>query len=391
MIPFGTRNKRAPWLILLLGGMGILLSGRLAGDEAKKPPKDPPALKQEPDEKDETFADFWIKVGSLARDPRLGAGVAALRDSYAISGMILSERKVWGPWKIAEGNEEEFLAKLKFSPTLDPELVKCLAGMDLKTVPQLTKRPGTRNQKDFLALFSQAAYFAQYVPVEAFAETAKALPNLTFGHLYRDYEKYWGKEVTIDGTLLRIREEEPPYRAQAKGVKTLYNGWIQTDTRGATPVAVIFPHLPKGFQVAETLPKPLPKVEFHGYFLGRVVYRAADGKDHNTILLVGPTLLTKKAATRTADEPSPWTPLVYIVMYSLMGIMAVGVLLIVGIRIMYHRGDRHVRERLAQIHSDRAMKEMEKAEMNGLDIPAPRNDGNGFFGDQNKPNGPPAS
>jgi hypothetical protein len=315
---------------------------------------------------------FWLKAGSLSKKPTLGAWLVGLRNPYTIGAILHSERHAWRPLKIEENEEkeEDRLAKLKFSPTLDPNLVKSLAAFDLKTVPQLDNRPANADERNYLKLYTQAAFYSQFTPVEAFEASAKAFKNVTFGHLYENPKDYWGKEVTLAGKLYRVRERPAPHLARNKGVQTLYEGYIQTPTRDSNPVVAIFPHLPAGIEVAETITPPKP-VTFHGYFLGRVRYRAVD-KDRVTLLLIGPTLIPEKAAA-PKEGGSPWTPLAYIVLYGLLGIAGLVIVLALGFKWMYWKGDRQVRERLARLHAERTMRGLENVERTGIMDPAVAN------------------
>src|SRR5262249_14365334 len=170
-------------------------------------------------------------------------------------------------WRLPDEELPPFAGK--FAPSLDPRLLDCLPKMDGKAMPDVRKLKASPDQARFIALYCEALVNAARIPAAAFAESAKEHEHLTFGHLYDQPEKHWGKVVTLKGTLVRVREEEAPFLAQKHDVKKLYEGWLVGPTAGAHPFAVVFAHLPDGVKIAEKI-EDGPKVVLHGYFLGRI-------------------------------------------------------------------------------------------------------------------------
>jgi hypothetical protein len=364
---FAGLSRMLALAVLSGAAMGVLLPMASRADEVPK------KKAEEPADPDDSLHRLLATQGSVRGNPFAAARFVATRDPLQAAFWLWTENWMWGMWKLDEADEREELAKLKFSPTLNPELVKYLGYLDKKPVPFLMDRKGGLAERKFVELFSQAAVYAQYVPTDAFAASAKMNPNVTWGHLYQEYKTYWGKEVTLEGKLMRVRQREAPNKARAKGVETLYEGWVQTTTPKSDPVAVIFLHLPDSIQVAETLTPPV-QVTFHSYFLGRFAYRAADKKDHIALLLVAPTLLTKEKAAAPAE--SPWSPLAYLVLFGILGIIVVVIFLAVTLNVMYRKGDRSIRDKLAKLQAERAGQTLE-------DAPPP--EGNGVLTDPGKP------
>ncbi len=181
----------------------------------------------------------------------------------------------------------------KTAPTLNPKLLKTLPDLDKRTVPDLSKRKGTQAEADFLQLYREAMINAARVPKEAFVEYAKDFTHLTWAHLYNEAERHYGKVVTVEGKLLRLRKYDAPALLAEQDIPFIYEAWVQGPTEGSNPFALEFVHLPDGIKVAEHYDQP-PVVRFWGYFLGRYRYRGGQGKDFVTHLAVGPTLSVRR-------------------------------------------------------------------------------------------------
>jgi hypothetical protein len=260
----------------------------------------------------------------------------------------------WWVWLLPE--EEPPLFDGKFAPPLDPKLLATLSELDKKTVPDLRLRKGSRAEVNFILLYRDAIIKAGKVPHEAFVERAEDYTHLTWAHLYNEPESHYGKVVTIDGKLHRVRKYDAPSWARQKDIPFIYEGWLEGPTSGANPFAVEFTHLPAGIKVAEKL-EPPPFVRFHGYFLGRYRYRGGEGKDFVTHLLVGPTLVLQTPPAAPERE-STASPLAYLVLFGIVGVIAVVTVIMVGLNLWFRRGDQEVRDRLARIQAQRAMESL---------------------------------
>src|SRR5262249_53025325 len=248
----------------------------------------------------------------------------------------------WWVWRVPDEEPPRFDGK--FAPSLNPDLLNTLAPLDKKAVPDLTKPKSTPAEVNFIQLYREAMVNAARVPPEAFAEWAKEFTHLTWAHLYNDPERHYGKMVTVEGKLLRLRKYDAPRVLEDRGVPFIYEGWVQGSTANSNPFAVEFVNLPKGIKVAESYAQT-PHVTFHGYFLGRYRYRGGNKEDFVTHLLVGPTL-QETVAPPVETPPSHGSPLTYLVLYGILGVVCLVTVLMVGLNWWFRKGDQEVRARL---------------------------------------------
>jgi hypothetical protein len=115
---------------------------------------------------------------------------------------------------------------------------------------------------------------------------------------------------------------------------------------------VLFPILAKGLEPADHMDRP---VEFDGYLIYLYRYRSGRG-DLNTPLLIGPTV--KLRAAVGGDRPRVVVPPE--ILYIVVGFMGTVVLVVLGLSWWFRRGDRKIRDHLAQ-----------RRAANALDLPAP--------------------
>lgn len=313
--------------------------------------------------------DFWLHA-ELQRP----AAVAQLVAGYHPTTIWpIYRRQRWLVWFLPE--EEPPLFDGKFAPPLDPDLLATLLELDKRTVPDLTKRKGTRAEVNFILLHRDALIKAAKVPAKAFAERAKDDTHLTWAHLYNEPHRHHGKVVTVEGKVHRLRKYDAPASLREKDIPFFYEAWIEGPTEGANPFACQFTRLPAAIKVAEKFESP-PVVTFHGYFLGRYRYRGGEGKDFVTHLLIGPTIVPR-ARPADADAGAPASPLAYLVLYGIIGVIGVVTVIMVGLNLWFRRGDQQVRERIAQIQAQRAVEGLEAGSPppeTGIKPP----DGNGF-------------
>jgi hypothetical protein len=318
-----------------------------------------PAQQQAPAKDD----DFWFST------PRRRAATAAelvlVRNPYlaALMRQKAKEDLVWGDLEFA----------LEFAPPLDPDWLDDIKdGRPLPNIAGKAPDEVAKADRAMIKAYNQALVQAFQLPVDVFQKTVKdkEWDHLRFPHLWKEPRIHRGKVVTVNGRLVRIRKYDAPRDAQAQGVKHVHEGWVFGETKGAHPYAVIFPILPEGFEVAESMNRP---VTFHGYFMGKIRVRVPE-KDIDVPLLIGPTLVAGKAGAHAEEEePTPF-PLV-----ALMGIVAVlaGVVtLIFLISWWFRKGDSQIQERLTALQDRRTMENFENAppwnDATEPDLPRPR-------------------
>lgn len=323
------------------------------------------------------FNRAWVWPEIFWEEPeraRPAAAVQLVAAYHPISLWPVLQRQRWLVWHIPD--EPPPLFDGKFAPTLDPALLRCLAVLDARPVPSYP--PRDLASADFFKLLSKALFYCKEVPVEAFVAWGKENAHVTFGHLYNDPKRYYGKVVRLEGNLLRVRKYElPDAIRRASGVDDAYEAWLQGPTSGSHPFSVLFTRLPEGIEVAEKI-KDGTYVEFYGYFLGRIKFRGGDSKDRITPYIVGPTIQTK---TAPPIPPSAGSSLSGIVFYGVLGIVIVSVALMTGLNWWFRRGDQQVRLRLAQIQAEKAVQALEA----GAVPPEPGAPADGFWRDEPPP------
>jgi hypothetical protein len=256
-----------------------------------------------------------------------------------------AERASWG----AEPHPHSLLA-----PPLNPILLDNIK--DNTPSPNLRDkvRPEwTEVETAEVNLFSQALVNAHSAPPEAFAASAKGNEHITWGHLFNKPMNYKGMVVPIKGLLVRLRKAEAPLAARPH-VTDYYEGWVQMETYGSTPVCVVFAHKPDHVPVAEILNE---KIKFNGYFLKRYRYLTAGKGPRDTLLFLAPTFeAPKKAGIRLAPPfwDSLWSGGIIV--------LVVGVTAFLGfllLRLWTWRHDNEVRRRLAAIEQKKYSATME--------------------------------
>jgi len=321
--------------------------------------------------------DFWLH--EELQKPAAAAQLVAGYQPITIWPVYRYQR--WWVWLLPDEKEDAAVPfDGKLAPSLNPRLLASLSQLDKKTVPQ---RADNRVERNFVQLYREAIVNADKVPKEAFAEWAKDFTHLTWAHLYTQPERHYGKMVTVEGKLLLLRKYDAPPSIQDRDIPFIYEGWLQGATRGSNPFAIHFVHAPANVKVAEGYKTP-PHVKFYGYFLGRYRYRGGDGKDFVTPLLVGPTLETTPEPP-PVDEASPGSPLTYLVLYGILGVVCLVTALMVGLNWWFRKGDQEVRNRLAQIQAERAVEMLEAHEPFSDTGIMPQNHGTPGPNGENKP------
>jgi hypothetical protein len=233
----------------------------------------------------------------------------------------------------------------------------------------------TPDERAYWAILDEALIASKLVPPELFKKAATAEENeyVTFDHLFNHTEQWRGKVVPVKGKLLRIRKWRPSQQAQAAGVEYVYEGFVAGETPHRPPFWILFTTLPEGLKVQETMSQP---ITFYGYFIKRVQY-PAEKVDRRTNLLIGPTLYLDKKMEPAAPE----TPFTRQVLFIAAGGLFAMAVLIFTMHWWFHRGDRKIHSRLAEMRDKEpfALSDDEPAEPaesqppGGIGTPEPRN------------------
>ncbi len=134
---------------------------------------------------------------------------------------------------------------------------------------------------------------ARQIPPKELA--AQSRRDLLFTHLWERPERYRGVPVHIEGTALRVLSYEVNPALAPSG--RIYEAWVYSDENRAFPYVLAFDEPPPGLVVGSDL---YLKVNFDGYFLKLLGYRAGD-KWRAAPMLVGRVHL--KAAPAPAPAP----------------------------------------------------------------------------------------
>lgn len=322
----------------LLGSLAVSL---VCGDTAigfQELGGDAPAIPIEAPRKGDPL-EFWF-------DPvRAGAGATAqmvlAQQPFMVAAMRIAGRafQVW--------SEPEFAGE--WAPELNPRWLASIGERDGKPMPNLEKRAPdlvTRAERDYIAIYNQAVVDSFQTPMSAFIKSAKENEHVSFARMHQQTGKLRGKVIPIKGFLRRLREFDASPSLQAKGIKHVYEGWIALRTEGAHPICVVFPILPEKLKPAENMNR---WVEFYGYLINRYRYRSGRG-DLETPFLIGPTVIP--APQPAPDEhTSVVTPTM---LYGFIGFVVAVALTVVALNLWFRRGDRKVRDHLAQRQAERA-------------------------------------
>jgi hypothetical protein len=273
---------------------------------------------------------------------------AVIADYRAAAELVLSQNPITAAAIRVEGYRTAVWAEVGFvsdrAPELDPKLLVDIK--DGRTLPRIDNRLKKEIPREDMAIYlaySDALAKAFHTPLDAFRKSAEDNRNVTFAQLWATPERYRGKVIPIKGRLVMLRRWDPPIPAQQQGVKDLYEGWIFGPTRRANPFSVVFPVLPAGLEEAEQMNE---EVTFYGYFLTKFKYRAGDGKDQVTPLLIGPTVVVDAKAARTESE----TPFALIVLGLVLGGLLAMTVLFLVMSLWFRRGDARLRQTLHRIH-----------------------------------------
>lgn len=290
--------------------------------------------------------EFWF-------DPsRARAGAAAqmvlAQEPVTVAAMRIAGKamQVW--------SEAEFAGDK--APELNPRWLASVGERDGKPMPNIEKRAPdlvTRAERDYIAVYNQAVVDSFQTPITAFINSASDNPNVSFARMHQQTGKLRGKVIAVKGHLRRLREFDASPSLQAKGVKHVYEGWIALPTEGAHPICVVFPILPEKLKPAENMNR---WVEFYGYLINRYKYRSGRG-DLETPFLIGPTVIP--APQPPPDQSEIVTPKV---LYGFVGFIVAIALTVIALNLWFRRGDRKIREHVANRQAERAMEALSQPE-----------------------------
>jgi hypothetical protein len=229
------------------------------------------------------------------------------------------------------------------APKLDEKILQAVE--DKKPLPVIKRIPGTNRydgNKDEFDAYCSVVLTASQTSEQAFANSSRENRHLTFGHLFREPDKYRGQVVRVKGTVKRIRKEEAPAPLQKQGIKYLYECWVFSETPNSTPECIIVTELPEGVEVGEDVSY---QVTFDGYFFKKYLYVTGSGQGRYTLLLIGRTLQVPATVATTGFM------LIWLVVIG--SLIAVAILFTFGLGWWFRRGDEQVRARLLQASARR--------------------------------------
>jgi hypothetical protein len=351
-------NQRNGVVMALVGASLLAFacaSGIVGADEAKPQGKSAKPGPGKPDDETWWFDPKRAQPGAVAELVGLAQANPLIVVPFRFQARTLV---VWGE---PENDAVE-------APPLNPVWLASIGKRDGKPVPNYRHWDPdkiTKVEIDYYNLYAQALLQAFWTPAAAFAASARENRDVTFAHMYNEPGKYRGKVIHVAGRLKRVRKQDAPVLVQNRGLKEFYEGWIFGQTLKSHPYWVLFPILPDGLQPSESLDR---YVEFDGYLIQRIKYKDGEGRERETLLLIGPTLTLGQAPPPLPQE-RPGIPTW--MLYSFVGFVAAVALLMVVFSWIFRRGDRRVRDRLAQLQAQRTMEMLEQP-------PEPKpGDGNG--------------
>jgi hypothetical protein len=229
-------------------------------------------------------------------------------------------------------------------PETPPDRAPLLLAHMLSFVTDGTGAPGWRENVDEVYAYNHVLYNAWKTPTQAFAKSARR--DLSYAHLYQEPHKLRGEVVHVEGRLRRVLRFDPPATAWAKGVNDLYEGWILVENPDSAYVCVVFTELPEGVPLGQKLDL---RVAFDGYLFKRYKYEPGlstkPGESRQAPLLIGHGPVLAQVKNPTAGT---WDWAYGIPAFIVIVVVAV-VVLAIGLRWWFQRGDRKVRARLAEI------------------------------------------
>lgn len=202
--------------------------------------------------------------------------------------------------------------------------------------------------------FEQILTQSNYTSARAFRAAARR--DLTYAQIFADPQTYRGQPVHLEGPLRELSHEEPPLECRADGVNDLYVAWIlNEDSRelfcfqSTELPPSLAPYV--GEEGKRKLKSTTVRVAAEGYFYKKFRYKAPDPRSPNdpnknitrdAPVFIGHSLrpLTVPGEGTEADEWGRGMLAVF------LGIVAFGVVVVVGLTWWFRYSDHRVRGRV---------------------------------------------
>jgi hypothetical protein len=173
----------------------------------------------------------------------------------------------------------------------DPDSLPALR--DLTGWPDAKKNPAEfRTWNEILALAAQTS-------PAAFANTLRQQGEITWAQVLGHPLRHRGMVIRVQGRLQRLLRHEPPPALKEQGIRQLYEGQVQVDGLGLSPVMVLCTELPPALKPADNL---AAAVSLDGYFLKRFLDRRSDGARVMPLVVGGVLRLDNPARPRPVDR-----------------------------------------------------------------------------------------
>jgi hypothetical protein len=207
-------------------------------------------------------------------------------------------------------------------------------------------RSADQNEDEHRA-FNYTLAHAHKIPVEVLARHSQPveLANL----IYPIHQDYLRELIHVEGRLVRLSEMKPTsFLRETEKVQTLYEGWLIPHGE-EYPVCIVFTELPNGLKPGRKLDNVW--ASFDGYFFKLIHYETGEK--------IGPNRYqARKAPWLLGHSPQLQPPppeetgmsfadLVPLIIALLLGVVGVAL----GLTLWFRRGDRAVRDTLAQAQS----------------------------------------
>jgi hypothetical protein len=337
MTPFLRLAVVLPLIFLALSSPTVPLFSQERQENSKKTGADLPD--------DDTF---WF-----ARQRAQAAAAAQMvlaRNPYLVVALRLEGRRsvVW--------DEPEYF--VDFAPALNSDWLASIR--DEKPQLNFSGLPVSKISDDKMNeyfAYNEALVNSFNTPIDAFAKSAKENAHVVFAHLYNEPKKYRGKVIGIEGRLVRLRRWDAPKEAVKKNVLHVWEGWVFGRTQGIHPYCINIVMLPEGLREAEKLDQ---WVTFYGYFFKKMRYRSEDGKDRDTPLLVGPSVILQNPPG-AAKAPDVASPLSVELLWTIIGFILGVAGLLIGLTWWYKRGDRRFQSQRARLQEQQAQEMISQA------------------------------
>jgi len=184
-----------------------------------------------------------------------------------------------------------------------------------------------------------ALLHASRVPLKSLKDAAR--DDLSFVHFWEEPKRHRAMITHIEGRLKKLERYPAPDQSVRDGIKNVYEAWIfppQSDK----PYCVVFTELPAGLKPGKL--SHAISASCDAYFFK--LYAFKDGRNETRVapLFIGRTLTLHEMPAEQAEAglslSKSWV-------YAAMAFIAVVIALIVGLSVLFRRGDRETQSRLA--------------------------------------------